>query len=359
MSNAKTVSQLTWEDVDHWVEQGLLTPQQASAIRQYAEAAGSAAEQAKALPEQRGGLNLVSVAYYFGGFMILFAYTLYMGLQWERLGFSTQTSVSGGTILALWALGYFLRRVGFARAGDLLVFAGAGVVPLFVYSLQHLLGIWPSQNSYAYRDFYRIVAPAWVSIELASIVVAVVVLWRTRFPLNMLLIAFWWWFLSMDLTRMLAGSPDWTWGDREQTVSTLMGLAMLALGLFLQRRTRRDYSLWLYIFGHLIVLSHLGALTLSKEGVLGLIFLLVYLGFVVASVWLQRRVFLVFGALGCYIYGSYLAFRVFSGSMGFPIAMAVTGLLIVLSAVGYQRFARPWIEAHVRHYASTAEHLAA
>ncbi len=359
MTQTRTGGQFSWEDVDHWVVQGLLTPQQASAIRRYMEATGSVAEQAKGCREQCAGLNLVSLAYYFGGFMILFAYRIFMGLQWESLGYTRQTAVSLLTILGLWVIGSSLRRTGFVRAGDLLVFAATGVVPLLVYSLQHVAGVWPEADRYAYRDFYRVVAPAWVSIELVSILAALVVVWRTRFPLHTLLIAFWWWFLSMDLTRMLAGSGDWTWGDREQAISTLMGMAMLGLGIFLQRRASRDYSLWLYIFGHLIILSHLGSLTLSKEGVLGLVFLAVYLSFVVASVWLQRRVFLVFGAIGCYAYGSYLAFHVFQGALGFPFAMASTGLLIVLSAVADQRVARPWIEQRIRNTKPMAQMIAA
>jgi hypothetical protein len=76
---------------------------------------------------------------------------------------------------------------------------------------------------------------------------------------------------------------------------------------------------------------------------LGLQFLAIYLGFVVASVWLQARVFLVFGALGCYAYVSKLAFDVFVGSLGFVFGLALVGLLILLSAVGYQRYVQLWL----------------
>ncbi|MDP3047452.1 MAG: hypothetical protein Q8O07_08250, partial [Chloroflexota bacterium] len=260
-----------------------------------------------------------------------------------------QSAVSVFTILVLWAIGYLLRRVGFVQAGGLLIFAGTGIVPLLVYTMEHITGIWPQELRYD-PQFYRITAPAWIYMEVISIVVATVVVRRIRFPLVVLLIAFWWWLLSMDLIRWVAASPDWTWGDREKAISTLMGLAMLALGIFLQQQTRRDYSLWLYICGHLIVLSHLGALTLDTGGMLGLLFLFVYLTFVIASVWLQRRVFLIFGAIGCYSYDSYLAFQVFQGALGFVIALGSIGLLIVLTAVGYQKYARSWLERLLAGY---------
>ncbi len=340
----------TWADLEQWVEKELITPQQLTNIRSYVETAGALAEQIQAGPERRKGLNLISIAYYFGGFMILLAYTIFMGLQWETLGLDGQLFVSFSTIAGLWAIGYLLRWNGFRTAGGLLIFAGTGIMPLLVYTVQRAVGLWPddSRYGYAYRDFYRIVAQTWVLLELVSITAAVIVIWRVRFTLLSLLIAFWTWFLSMDITRWITHSNSWTWSDREQIISTLIGVGILALGVFLQRRTKQDYSLWFYLFGHLIILSHLSALTLEKEGLLGLVYCLVYLSFVIASVWLQRRVFLVFGAIGFYSYLSYLAFQIFDGALGFVFALGSMGLLIVLTAVGYQKYLRPWLENRLR-----------
>jgi hypothetical protein len=340
----------TLADLEQWVEKGLITPEQLTNIRSHIEAAGSVAEQVQAGPERRKGLNFVSLAYYFGGFMILLAYTIFMGLQWESLEFTGQIAISLFTIIVLWAIGYFLQRNGFRIAGGLLIFAGTGIVPLFVFTVQRALGIWPDDQTYAYMEFYRIVAQTWILLELISIGVAVIVIWRVRFTLISLLIAFWTWFLSMDITRWVSQSDYWTWSDREQIVSTTIGVGMLGLGVWLQRRTKQDYSFWFYLFGHIIVLSHLSALTLNREGFLGIVYLAVYISFVVASVWLQRRVFLVFGAIGCYSYLSYLAFRVFEGALGFVFALGVIGLLIVLTAVGYQKYLRSWLENQLARY---------
>jgi hypothetical protein len=345
----------TLADLEQWVEKGLITPEQLTNIRSHIEAAGSVAEQVQAGPERRKGLNFVSLAYYFGGFMILLAYTIFMGLQWESLEFTGQIAISLFTIVVLWAIGYFLQRSGFRIAGGLLIFAGTGIVPLFVFTVQRALGIWPDDQTYAYMEFYRIVAQTWILLELISIGVAVIVIWRVRFTLISLLIAFWTWFLSMDITRWVSQSDYWTWSDREQIVSTTIGVGMLGLGVWLQRRTKQDYSFWFYLFGHIIILSHLSALTLNREGFLGIVYLAIYLSFVVASVWLQRRVFLVFGAIGCYSYLSYLAFRVFEGALGFVFALGVIGLLIVLTAVGYQKYLRSWLENQLARYRVAAE----
>jgi hypothetical protein len=295
--------------------------------------------------ENRAGLNLVTVAYYFGAFMILLAYTFFLGLQWEELGRGGQAIAACGTVAGLWFVGRLLRGRGYPLAGNLLIFAGTGVTALAVYSVLRLVGLWPeSTEAEVYRDFYRTIDGNWVILEVACIAVALAAAWWTRFPLLTLLIGFWGWYLSMDLTEAVTGHDDFAWGPVEWSVGAAIGLMMLAIGVWLQRwRDAREWSLWFYIFGHVAVLGNLGALALDEGAALGLLFLTVYLGFVVASVWLQSRVFLVFGALGCYAYVSKLAFDVFAGSLGFTFGLALVGLLIVLSAVGYQRYLQPWL----------------
>jgi hypothetical protein len=333
----------TIDDVQKWVEEGLISPEQGMSIRSYIESSGSVQEQSMGAPEQRKGLNFISLAYYFGSFMILLAYTIFMGLEWETFGFPRQIAVSLGTIGMLWVLGFFLMNKDFRGAGGLLIFVGTGIVPLLISTVQRALGFWP-ETDFAYRDFYTVVSQTWVPLEVISSLVSIVMIWRTRFPLLTLLIAFWMWFLSMDLTRWITQSNSWSWSDVEQTVSAVMGAGMLLLGVFLQRRAKQDYSGWFYLFGHIIILGFFSSLAIDREGILGLVYFAVYLSFVVASVWLQRRVFLVFGAFGCYGYLSYLAFQVFDGAMGFVFALGGIGLLIVLSAVGYQKYGRPWLE---------------
>ena len=338
-------------DLDLWVEKGLITPDQRTHIRAYIEASGSAIEQNLTVPERRKGLNFITIAYYFGAFMILLAYTFFMGIRWESLGVTGEIVVSFFSVVVLSSIGAFLRRNGFVTAGGLLIFAGTGITPLLIYTLQRALGIWPpGWELYGYSQFYTVVAKTWVPLELISILVAGIVIWRVRFPLLTLLIAFWMWFFSMDLMRLLEQSKNYEYSQTEQIISVLIGLGMLAIGIYLQRRATKDYSLWLFIFGHIIILSHMTPLTLANESSLGLVFITVYLIFVVFSVWLQRRVFLIFGAIGCYGYLSYLAFQVFGGELGFVYALASIGLVIVLSAVGYQKYFRKWLEKRIQKY---------
>ena len=356
MTDTPPEPRFTWVDVEQWADNGLIRPDQLTAIR--AHVAGESgptpsAEHPRAVDitpralskEHRVGLNLVTIAYYFGAFMILLAYTFFLGLQWEDLGHGGQAVAACGTVAGLWVVGGLLRGRGYPLAGNLLIFAGTGVTALAVYSVLRLAGLWPeSVEAGAYHDFYRTIDGNWVILEVACIAVALAAAWWTRFPLLTLLIGFWGWYLSMDLIEAVTGHDDFAWGPVEWSVGAAIGLAMLAIGAWLQRRRGgQEWSFWFYLFGHIAVLGNLGALALDDGTGLGLLFLAIYLGFVVASVWLQARVFLVFGALGCYAYVSKLAFDVFAGSLGFVFGLALVGLLIVLSAVGYQRYVQPWL----------------
>ena len=356
MTDTPQEPRFTWGDVEQWADHGLIRPDQVTAIRDYV-AGGYAPARPATHPgavditprpvhkEHRAGLNLVTIAYYFGAFMILLAYTFFLGLQWEDLGRAGQAAAACGTVAGLWLVGRLLRSRGYRLAGNLLIFAGTGVTALAVYSVLRFAGLWPeSSEAGAYRDFYHTIDGNWVILEVTCIAVALAAAWWTRFPLLTLLIGFWGWYFSMDMTEALTGHDDFAWGPVEWTVGAAIGLAMLAIGVWLQqRRGDQAWSLWIYLFGHVAVLGNLGALTLDDGPALGLLFLAIYLGFVVASVWLQARVFLVFGALGCYAYVSKLAFDVFAGSLGFVFGLALVGLLIVLSAVAYQRYAQPWL----------------
>src|SRR5215203_1545203 len=356
MTDTPAEPRFTWVDVEQWADHGLIRSDQVQAIRAHvARVSGLTPPAADShtmdltvqpvITERRAGLNLVTVAYYFGAFMILLAYTFFLGLQWEDLGRGGQAVVACGTVAGLWGIGRLLRNRGYPLAGNLLIFAGTGVTALAVYSVLRLAGLWPeSVEAGAYRDFYRTIDGNWVILEVACIAVALAIAWWTRFSLLTLLIGFWGWYLSMDVTEAVTGHEDFAWGPLEWSVGTALGLVMLLIGVWLQRRRdAREWSLWFYIFGHVAVIGNLGALALDDGPAWGLLFLAIYLGFVAASVWLQSRVFLVFGALGCYAYVSKLAFDVFAGSLGFVFSLALVGLLIVLSAVGYQRYVQPWL----------------
>ena len=381
----------TSQDLEQWAADGIITAAQLAQIRER-------------LPAGRSVQPLL-VMYYLGGATILFAYTLFMGLRWEGLGATGQAAVSLFTIALLAGIGLFLQRKQHALGGNVLTVAAVGIVPLATYSLERVLGVWPTSASDPahYSAFFWQVHPAWIAMEVVSLAVAAAALWRLRFPPLALLVALFGSFLALDGTRLLAPQPsfaayDYRWIDPAIMTSALfsaavvavgtwlairgkgaytfwlfivalpalsgdlsylsgafapwsfwtvvaIGLGVFALGVLAQRHDRPVTSLWLYLLSAQLVLGQLGSAALGRAtiSVAGIAFFALSLGAVAASVWLQRRTLLVLGALGCYSFVSYLAFRVFGDTLGFTYGLALVGLVIVLSAVGYERWGGAWL----------------
>lgn len=217
MSNQARV---TAEDTGRWVRQGLISQRQADSIL----AAEGLLEKGPVI-ERAEGLSPITVAYYFGSFLALFAYTIFVGQQWEKLTTWQQFGVCLVSLLIIGGLGILLRsRTRYPVAGGLLIFVAAGILPLLFYTVEKALGIWPvgeepSAGSSAFYSFWRHIRVAWIYLDIASIVGAGLVLLVTRFPLISLLVANFIWFLSLDITR-LVGNPQ-EWFSREQVLMTL------------------------------------------------------------------------------------------------------------------------------------------
>ncbi|MBA2247650.1 MAG: hypothetical protein H0W23_05940, partial [Chloroflexia bacterium] len=80
--------------------------------------------------------------------------------------------------------GFLLRRFESARlGGNLLVFAGAGALPLLLYTFQRIVGWWSGDAELNYEDFHDQVLAVWIVMELVSMAGAIVLARLVRFPL--------------------------------------------------------------------------------------------------------------------------------------------------------------------------------
>jgi hypothetical protein len=326
-------------DLDEAIAQQILTAPQASALwrllqgRQPAFVAPAPVVASEAPPRRFTGLN---VAYYFGALLVVGAMGWLMTLGWEAFG--------GGGIfgIALCYAALFLlgaRRLLSApdtrTPGGLLVTMAVCMTPLAVYGFERMTGLWPHIDPGEYRGFFPWIRGGWFAMEAATVLAGLVALRKVRFPFLVAPVAFVLWFMSMDVVPMLFHVQAWD-GDIARRVSIVFGLAMIFVAFQVDHRTEEDYAFWLYFFG---MLAFWGALTSMDSGseVKRLLYCALNLGFVIASVLLRRRVFLVFGALGVNIYLGHLAWRVFENSMIFPFVLTFLGLAIIAATVQYQR----------------------
>jgi hypothetical protein len=314
------------EDLNWAASEGLISTEQVEALW-------------RALESRRGAgpkFDLAHVAYYFGALIVISAMGWFMTLGWERFG-------GGGIFLiaAAYALCFVLagRTLWYKEhlkiPGGLLFTMAVCMTPLAIYGLERLTGIWPQGDPGVYRGYHIWVKGSWFLMEVGTIIAGVVALRFIRFPFLTAPIAFSLWYMSMDLTPLLFGKTDFTWNER-LWVSLWFGLAVLVVAYVIDRRTREDYACWGYLFG---MLAFWGGLSLMETGSEFRRFLygLINVGLMLLSVLLDRRVFIVFGALGVFGYLGHLAYSVFKDSLMFPFVLSLLGIVIIYLGIKYQR----------------------
>jgi hypothetical protein len=297
----------------------------------------------KPLPvEQRRGLNLVTVAYYFGAMLMISACAWFLGDKWEDLG---SPGIAGTVVVYMMiaaGLGWWLRNKGYIVGGGLLITVAVCLVPLLTYTIEDMLGLWPGEDPGAYKNYYPWINGSWIVMELATIAAAAIALRCVRFGFLTAPIAFSFWFLSMDLAALISRNADLDWETRKW-ISVAVGALILLVGFGFEKLFHKpgeprseDFAFWCYLFG---MMAFWGGLTSMDSGseLMRALYALLNVGFIWLAVKVRRTTFLVFGALGVHLYLGHLAYEVFQNSFFFPFALALLGLSLILLTVWMQR----------------------
>lgn len=293
--------------------------------------------------ESEKGLNLITIAYYFGAMLMISACAWFLGDKWDSLGPSGILTTALVYAFIAASVGWWIRKAGYKVGGGLLITVAVCLVPLIVYSIEALAGLWPAGDPGAYAEFYPRIHGSWIVMELATIVVAAVVLWFVRFGFLTAPLAFSFWFLSMDVAALVLGDARME-GDAREWISVAVGMITILIGFGLDRllsdknqKKAEDLAFWCYLFG---LMAFWGGLTsmdsgseLSRAG-----YLVVNILLVLVAIRLRRTVFLVFGAIGVDVYFGHLAYQVFKDSFLFPFVIAFLGFAMIIATVLAQRF---------------------
>lgn len=196
------------------------------------------------------------------------------------------------------------------------------------------MGVWPDETPY--QEFHRDIKWHWLYMELGTLVVGVIMAWKYKYPFLIMPIAVTLWYLTMDVSAMLAGG-DVTW-DLRKLVTMYSGLLMVGLAFWVdvRARNRADYAFWLYMFGVLAFWCGL-SFQYSDSELSKLLYFCINFIMTAVGVLLVRRVFVVFGTLGCCAYLGHLAADVFQDSWLFPVALSAMGLLVLCLGVIWQK----------------------
>jgi hypothetical protein len=307
-------------------EQGVLSAPQVERLWQFLS------ERGRATP----GFRMTHILYYLGGLIAIGAMSLFMTLGWENFGGWGLLAIAlAYTAIGLWVTETLLAR-GLALPAGISAAFVVVLAPLAVYGLQAALGWWAEGR--VYRDLHVYIDGRWLMMELATLAVGAVLLWRTRLPFLMMPVAVTLWYISMDLAPLLAGANANANWELRRWVSLWFGLLMLLLAFWVDLRSRRrpDFAFWLYLFG---VIAFWGGLSLmrSDSQLNKFFYLCINLLLIGIGGALRRRVLAVFGALGAAGYVGYLAHDVFQDSLWFPFVLSAIGAAVVYAGIVWQR----------------------
>ncbi|HEY6158983.1 MAG TPA: hypothetical protein VIV88_16155 [Gemmatimonadales bacterium] len=281
---------------------------------------------------ERPRFDLTHTAYYLGALVVMSALGWFMNEAWARYGGWVLTLIAVAYAAAFSVAGESLwHKPGLKQPGGLLFTLAVWMTPLAVFGIQYALGWWPREAQASYQAYYPRISGSWVVMEGATIVAAVTALKLRPFPFLTFPLAFALWFLSLDLADLLIASHGRLAFEQKQQITLLFGATVLGVTYLLDRRTDEDYAYWLYLFG---LVAFWGAL--SYEGVGSFGYCLINVGLMLVAVLLQRKTFMVFGAIGVYSYLGHLAFDVFKDSLLFPAALTALGVAIIAAGVWYR-----------------------
>jgi hypothetical protein len=283
--------------------------------------------------------DFVNLLWYAGALIVLGAMGMFSTTAFGLWGDKALlvTAVVYAVVFAF-AGAYLWRRRGLRTPGGLLIACAVGMAPLGIFALQSMFGVNPAGEARPYGDFYVWIKSSWLPMELGTIAAASVALLAFPFPFLVMIIAFSLWFMSMDVTPWLMGVEEFTW-DQRATVSMYFGLAVLAVAWLvdLKRWRNGDFAFWLHLFG---LMAFWGGLTAQHSGdELGkALYCAINIGLIFLSLFLMRRAYAVFGAIGVTTYLGYLASSVFKDSILFPFALSGIGVLLIVFGLLFHRY---------------------
>ncbi|HVZ00418.1 MAG TPA: hypothetical protein VHA35_12985 [Dongiaceae bacterium] len=318
--------------LDAAVEAGIITPEQAARLAAFF--AGDASVPFDA-PTR---FDVSHLLWYAGALIVIGAMTIFSAIAFRQAGPQALTWTAIAYAAGFVVMGrHFWNRPGLRTPGGLLIACAVAMAPLAIYGIQGQLGVWPDlANSRAdYPGFLAWLNASWVYMSLGAILAGIVALAFFPFPFIIVILAVAAWLLALDLVPWLLPARA---GDRDLQSTICFGLAAIALAWILDLRRWRDgdFPFWLHIVG---IAALWGGVTAqeSRDEVAKALYALLNVGFLVLSVYLMRRVYAAFGALGISLYLGHLAADVFEDSLLFPLALSAIGLAVIGIGIWYFR----------------------
>jgi hypothetical protein len=333
-------------DLDAAVVEGLLDAETKAKLVAWA----TARRGAKPIATPRPRFDPTQALYYGGALIVISAMGLFVTAAFSALGGWALTTIA--VVYAagfLWLGNRLWAKVDTRIPGGLCIAIAVSLTPLAIYGVQDGLDLWSAGNPGGYDKFYPLVNGSWIYMEIGAVAASAFAFWKYRFPFILLIASVAIWFFSMDLAALIVHRhmPDWSsdW-ELRQTVSKIVGAALIAAAWTLDLKSDDSEGLgfWPHLFG---ALTLWGAVTSgSGDEFAAALYCAFNLLFIAFGLFLNRRVYAVFGAIGLAIYLGHLAYVVFKDVLIFSFALSGIGLAIIFAGIWLQR-RRHAIAVHV------------
>lgn len=321
-------------DIDRWAEEGLISRKQAQSILR---AEGLAESGSISTNAQAGsGLNVITLFSYFGAFLALTGFGLFISINWGDFTDAEQIALLLPVTVGLLAVGYYLRSgAEYRLGGNLLFLVGTALVPITVFAIGSALGSGEGEDFFDNDDI-----PGATVLVAVSLLLTTVLVFVTRVPQASLVPA-------GLLVALAAVTAAWVFApeDENEIWSATLSASAVVIGLSvaLSMMSKREYGLWTSLAGHATFFLAATALFcfVHWTPASGAAYLAIYVGILLLSIPLQNRVFLVAGVAGVYTFVFRLTAEEASGP-ALPLAFAAIGVSLIVVAMLYQRARQQW-----------------
>ncbi|MGQ0675357.1 MAG: hypothetical protein ACT4N4_04630 [Rhodospirillales bacterium] len=336
-------------DLERAVQAGIIADAQVEPLHRFLAATAAASQVSAHSPHTDDAkavrFSMVQVLWYGGALIVMSAMSMFTTLAFDRMGGAALTATALVYAAAFVVAGNILWRRGLTVPGGLLVAVAVGMAPLAVFGAQEAMGWWTgAEPPKRFHDFHVWIKSSFLPMEVATVAAGAVALRFYPFPFILMPIAFVLWYMSMDLTPFFFGEKWDQWAQRS-IVSLWFGLTTLAVAWAVDLGARRNFAFWLHLAGLLAFWGGLSAQHSDSE-LAKAAYALINVALILLSVFLGRRAYAVFGALGVSYYFGHLAYTVFKDSLLFPFALSLLGIAVTgLGLAYYRREARieTWI----------------
>jgi hypothetical protein len=286
------------------------------------------------LSPKGNALSLSNVLYYFGGFVAIFAVTIFMNVSYQAYEETGLLTIS----LALFCISIVLSKKysnidNHIPSGIFSTFCIC-LVPLIIHCVQVLLGT----MEHEYREYHRYVQSNWIYMEFGTLLVALIMFLKVnRAPFMMLPIALTLWYMSMDLT-LFTMKREYYSPELRKTVSIVFGLVMIFFAMYIDSKSNRstDYPYWLYMSGTLSFWIGLTSISYDNE-IWKLTCLVINLAMIGLGVIISRKVLVSLGSIGSVLYFGYLTIKFSNNPLTLSLAAIFVGFIIMKIGMYWNR----------------------